>query len=100
MRHWVRCMTRWGFSKVFDARHQMSRRLFKQAVLLRLATPGDSKLAHSRQISKEAGVEVPVDKFYRMMDAVTDERIEDLKQRVSKETVGMLGASCRYSFLM
>ena len=87
-----------GFSKVFDARHKMSRRLFKQAVLLRLATPGDSKRAHSRQISKEAGVEVPVDKFYRMMDAVTEERIEQLKQRVSDETVGMLGGRLRVLF--
>ncbi|MXW15576.1 MAG: IS1634 family transposase [Rhodothermaceae bacterium] len=87
-----------GVSKVFDARHQMSRRLFKQAVLLRLATPGDSKLAHSRQISKEAGVEVSVDKFYRMMDAVTDERIEELKRRVSDETVGMLGGKLQVLF--
>ncbi|MDE2645494.1 MAG: IS1634 family transposase [Bacteroidota bacterium] len=87
-----------GFSKVFESRHKMSRRLFKQAVLLRLATPGDSKRAHSRQMSKETGVEVPVDKFYRMMDAVTDERIEQLKQRVCEESVGMLGGRLKVLF--
>ncbi|MCY3594859.1 MAG: hypothetical protein OXH01_06440 [Bacteroidetes bacterium] len=47
----------------------MARRFFKQAVLLRLAAPGDSKLAHSRQMSKDAGVKVQVDKFYRMMES-------------------------------
>ena len=78
-----------GFSKVFLSRHKMSRRLFKQAVLLRLAAPGDSKLAHSRKLSNDAGVEVQVDKFYRMMDTVTESRITQLKQRVSDETVGI-----------
>ena len=61
-----------GFAEVFDSRQKMARRLFKQAVLLRLATPGESKLGHSRKMSKDAGVEVPVEKFYRMMDAVTE----------------------------
>jgi len=79
------------FSKVFTSHQKMSRRLFKQAVLLRLAAPGDSKLAHSRQMSKDAGVEVPVDKFYRMMDTVTYERIAELQQLVMDETMGMVG---------
>ena len=50
----------------------MARRL--QAVLLRLATPGESKLGHSRKMSKDAGVEV--EEFYRMMDAVTDDGVQ------------------------
>lgn len=58
-----------GFLKVFNSHHKMARRFFKQAVLLRLAAPGDSKLAHSRQMSKDAGVKVQVDKFYRMMES-------------------------------
>ena len=68
-----------GFARVFDSRQVMYRCLFKQAVLLSLAAPGDSKLAHSRRMSKEVGVDVPVEKFYRMMDAVTDARIARLK---------------------
>ncbi len=87
-----------GFARVFDSRQAMSRRLFKQAVLLRLAAPGDSKLAHSRQMSKEVGVNVPVEKFYRMMDAVTDARIEQLKQMVSDETMGMVGGTFKVLF--
>ena len=62
---------RMGFAGVFTGRQTMARRLFKQSVLLRLAAPGGSKLAHSRQLSREEGMEVPVEKFYRMMDAVT-----------------------------
>lgn len=85
-----------GFSKVFTTRQTMSRRLFKQAVLLRLAAPGGSTLAHSRQLSK--GVEVQVDKFYRMMDAVTEARIAQLKQLVSDETVGMVGGKLKVLF--
>lgn len=86
------------FAEVFDGRHHMARRLFKQAVLLRLAAPGESKLAHSRQMSKDVGVDVPVEKFYRMMDAVTDDRIVQLKQRVSEETVGLLGGKLEVLF--
>ncbi len=86
------------FTEVFDRRQKMSRRLFKQAVLLRLAAPGDSKLAHARQMSKDAGVDVPVEKFYRMMDAVTDDRIEQMKQLVSNETLGMLGGKLKVLF--
>ena len=80
-----------GFARVFGSRQEMSRRLFKQVVLLRPAASGDSKLAHSRQMSKDAGVEVPVEKFYRMMDAVTEDQIKHLKRLVSDETIGMLG---------
>lgn len=85
-----------GFSRVFDSRLVMSRRLFKQAVLLRLAAPGDSKLAHFRQMSKDVGVEVPVEKFYRMMDTVTDEQIENSKQILSEEITGMLVLNVNY----
>lgn len=80
-----------GLAEVFTQRQQMARRLFKQAVLLRLAAPGDSKLAHSRLLSKDVGVDVPVDKFYRMMDAVTEDRIEKLQEIVAREVVGLLG---------
>ena len=53
----------------------MAQRLFRQEVLLRLAAPGGSTHAHARRLSKEDGIEAPVEKFYRMMDAVTDARI-------------------------
>ena len=87
-----------GFAKVFDSRQVMSRRLFKQSVLLRLAAPGHSKRAHSQKLSREIGVEVQVDKFYRMMDTVTEERIEQLKERVGEETMAMLGGALNVLF--
>ena len=74
-----------GFAKVFDSRQVMSRLLFKQAVLLRLAAPRHSKWAYFRKLSKEIGVEVQVEKLYWMMDTVTEERIERLKERVGKK---------------
>ena len=86
------------FAKVFDSRQVMSRRLFKQAILLRLAAPGRSKRAHSRKLSKEIGVEVQVEKLYRMMDTVTEERIEQLKERVCEETMEMLGGTLNVLF--
>ena len=44
---------RMGLDQLFSTRHAMAARLFRQAVLLRLAAPGESKLAHARQLSKE-----------------------------------------------
>ena len=61
-----------GPSDVFAERQTMARRLFRQAVLLRLAAPEGGKSGHARRLSKEEGSEVPVEKFYRMMDAVTE----------------------------
>lgn len=81
---------RMGFGHLFTKRHTMASRLFRQAVLLRLAAPGGSKLAHARRLSKEEGVEVPVHKFYRMMDAVTDQRITHLQSIVCREVTDLL----------
>ena len=81
---------RMGFEQLFTKRHTMAARLFRQAVLLRLAAPGVSKLAHARRLSKEDGVEVPVEKFYRMMDAVNDKRIARLQSMVAREVTDLL----------
>lgn len=82
---------RMGLDQLFSKRQAMAARLFRQAVLLRLAAPGESKLAHARQLSKEDGVEVPVHKFYRMMDAVDDRRIAQLQSIVAREVTDLLG---------
>ena len=49
-------------------------------------------------MSNDAGVEVLVDKFYRMMDTITHERIAPLQQLVTDETVGMVGGKLRVLF--
>lgn len=87
-----------GFSRIWGARHRMSARLFRQAVVMRLAAPGDSKLGHSRKLARDHGVEVPVEKFYRMMDRLDDKRIEKLREMVSVEVLGLLGGEFEVVF--
>ena len=86
---------RLGLSDVFTERQTMARRLFRQAVLLRLAAPKGGKSGHARRLSKEEGSEVPVEKFYRMMDAVNEGRIRRLQDIVSQEVMGLLGRQDR-----
>ena len=81
---------RMGFQKVFGARKKMAARLFRQAVLMRLAAPGSSKRACCGKLSRHHGVEVNPDKFYRMMDTVNDDRIARLQSIVSHEVRGLL----------
>ena len=57
----------------------------------RAAAAGGSKLAHARPRSLEDGVEGPVEKFYRMMDAVTEARIPQLQSVGAREVTGLLG---------
>ena len=77
----------------------MARRLFRQAVLLRLAAPKGGKSGHARRLSKEKGTEVPVEKFYRMMDAVNEGRIRRLQDIVSQEVTGLLGGKVDVLFI-
>ncbi len=51
--------------------NRMSARLFEQTVMMRLAAPGQSKSACAR-LSGDYGVEVSVEKFYRMVDRVDE----------------------------
>ena len=50
-----------GYDRVWGARNRMAGRLFRHAVLMRLAAPGRSKSAHAK-LSCEHGVEVSVDR--------------------------------------
>lgn len=86
-----------GFDRVWGARHRMSARLFEQAVMMRLAAPGQSKSAHAR-LSWDHGVEVSVEKFYRMMDRVDERRIDSLQRTVSREVMGLLGGKVEVVF--
>lgn len=86
-----------GFERVWGARHRMSARLFEQAVMMRLAAPGQSKSAHAR-LSGEHGVEASVEKFYRMMDRVDERRIDFLQRTVSREVMGLLGGKVEVVF--
>ena len=91
-------MTRWDLTESWILGERWHGGSSSRAVLLRLASPGGSKLGYSRLLSKEEGVEVPVEKFYRMMDAVSEKEIARIKQLVCEETVGMLGGSMNVLF--
>ena len=86
-----------GFDTVWGARNRMAGRLFRQAVLMRLAAPGRSKSAHAK-LSRDHGVEVSVDKLYRMMDKVDSSRIRKLQGIVSQEVEGLLGGEVEVVF--
>lgn len=86
-----------GFDRAWGARNRMAGRLFRQAVLMRLAAPGRSKSAHAK-LSREHGVEVSVDKLYRMMDKVDSSRIQRFQGIVSEEVTGLLGGEVEVVF--
>ena len=85
--------TQMGFDKVFGSRKKMAARLCRQAVLMRLAKPGGSKRKHCRALSRDHGIEVHVDKFYRMMDALDEDCIARLQSIVSDEVLGLMGGA-------
>ena len=92
-----------GFHEVFGAmydkleldqlwtpRQRVSERVFRQAVLMRLARPGRSKRAHATDLDREFGVPLPLGKLYRMMDRLTERRIAALEGRVAGAVRGLL----------
>ncbi len=79
-----------GFAKALSQRYTRTGRLLRDAVLMRLAEPGRSKLAHARQMEDHMGKHVPVDKFYRMMDALDDDRIAKLQELVARQCASLL----------
>ena len=87
-----------GFNRLWGARHRMSARLFRQAVLMRLADHEGSKLSHCRKLSKDHGVEQSVDKIYRMMDRLDDERIGRLREIVSGEVRSLVDGKIEVVF--
>ena len=87
-----------GFDRLWGARHRMSSRLFRQAVLMRLADHEGSKLSHCRKLSKDHGVEQSVDKIYRMMDRLDEERIGRLREIVSGEVKSLVSGKIEVVF--
>ena len=80
-----------GLDGVYEARHRVSERVFRQAVLMRLAEPGRSKRGCAQDPQRSYGVEVSVEKFYRMMDLLDEERRGRLERRVGAGVRRLLG---------
>jgi Transposase len=69
-----------GFNRVFD-KCRVSRSVIKDIVMARLCQPC-SKRASVELLERDFGIKIPLEKVYRMMDTLTEERIKKL-QRIS-----------------
>ena len=54
--------------QLWSSRYRVSEKVFREAVLMRLAQPGRSKRKHVALLSRDHGIEVSLERFYRMMD--------------------------------
>ena len=87
-----------GLEKVWPVRQAASGEVFRQAVLMCLAAPGASKCEGARLLGLDHGVDIRVDRFYRMVDHVDERRITRLKQCVEREVRGLLEESLEVLF--
>ena len=88
----------WGLSEVWSRRHRVSEPVFRQAVLLRLAAPGRSKRALAARSGRDYGMEVPLERIYRMMDRLDGARIEALTERIGAVSRGLPGSRLEVVF--
>ena len=88
----------WGLSGVWSRRHRVSEPVFRQAVLLRLAAPGRSKRALAARSGRDYGMEVPLERIYRMMDRLDGARIEALTERIGAVSRGLPGSRLEVVF--
>ena len=88
-----------GLDGVWGAGHPVSGRVFRHAVMLRLAEPGRSKRGHAQDPQRNYGLEIPVEKFYRMMDRLDGERVARLTARVGTQVRRLLGGEVEVVFM-
>jgi len=79
-----------GYNSLFTAREKAASRYFKNVVMARIANPS-SKRESVRNLEEDFGVSLNLDMVYRMMDEMTDERIEKLQKLTGDNTLGLLG---------
>lgn len=91
--------TQLGLSEAWGSGSPVSERVFREAVLLRLAEPGRSKRAQATRLERDYGAEVPLGKFYRMMDRLEGDRIAALSGRVESGVRSLLGDRVDVVFL-
>ena len=78
-----------GLSEAWGTGSPVSERVFREAVLLRLAEPGRSKRAQATRLERDYGAEA-LGKFYRMMDRLEGDRIAALGGRVESGVRSLL----------
>ena len=58
-----------------------------------------SKRAHATCLSRDYGVEMALEKFYRMMDRLDERRIQRLQERIDEYVRGLLGGAADIVFV-
>ena len=66
-------------------RQRMSNRVLFHMVMARIANP-DSKRASVRRLERDFGIQISLEKVYRMMDRLTDEAIDEMRRTVEAGT--------------
>ena len=80
-----------GFDSLLPAnRYRASNKALFHSVMARIANP-NSKRGSVRLLEDDFGVSLSLEKVYRMMDQLNDERIDKLRQLVCQSTQALLG---------
>ncbi|MBI5274028.1 MAG: IS1634 family transposase, partial [Chlamydiales bacterium] len=79
-----------GYDGLFDKKEKKAAHYFKNVVMARIANP-KSKRMSVRNLEEDFGVTLNLDMVYRMMDLLTDERIEKMQKLTADNTLGLLG---------
>lgn len=79
-----------GYGGLFTEKEKAAASYFKNVIMARIANP-KSKRASVRNLEEDFGVTLNLDMVYRMMDHLTDERIEKLQKLTANNTLGLLG---------
>ena len=94
----LKLLEEFHFDKLFPKARGGLWRLFAQMVLMRLAEPGASKRRAVARLRSHFGVNVPLHRVYRMMDALSEGFINRVQRIAQREAQALLGAKCEVLF--
>jgi transposase len=85
-----------GFSRIFTS-CPVSRPVMKDIVMARLAKPC-SKRSSCEMLERDFGISIPLEKIYRMMDTLTDERINEVQEICWAHTIELFSEEIKVMF--
>ena len=88
----LKLLEEFEFAKLFPKARGGLWRLFAQMVLMRLAAPGASRQKAVARLRGSLGVNAPLHRVYRMMDALRDSFINRVQRIAQREAQALLGA--------
>jgi transposase len=86
-----------GYGRLFTEREKSAKNYFRNIVMARIANP-KSKRASVRNLEEDFGIMLNLDMVYRMMDNLTEERIEKLQELTADAVLGFLGGKIDVMF--